>query len=97
MNDPNEALGKSANLSLSDVIAKTVNIVQRRAGKIVGWEKRRLLFAANASLSKSEIIKFADGLNIAPGIVVGRLQQEKKLPYTHCNDLKCGLKWKDAA
>ena len=53
--------------------------------------------SANALPSKSAIRNFAASLNIAPGIVVGRLQHEKKLPFTHCNDLKCGLKWKDAA
>jgi addiction module HigA family antidote len=50
-----------------------------------------------ALLSKTAIINFAKRLNIASGIVVGRLQHDGKLPYTYCNDLKLGLKWKDAA
>ena len=52
---------------------------------------------ANALLSKSAINNFADSLNIAPGIIVGRLQHEKKLPHSHCNELKLRLAWKDAA
>ena len=53
--------------------------------------------SANVLPSKSAIRNIAASLNIASGIVVGRLQHGNKLPYTHCNDLKCGLKWKDAA
>jgi HTH-type transcriptional regulator / antitoxin HigA len=39
-------------------------------------------------ISKMEITQFASELNIAPGIVVGRLQREGYLNYKHCNDLK---------
>ncbi len=38
---------------------------------------------------------FADKLGIAPGIVVGRLQCEKLLPYTHLNVLKRHFHLKD--
>ena len=34
---------------------------------------------------------FARSIGIAPGIVVGRLQHDKLLPYTHCNNLKSTL------
>jgi len=41
-----------------------------------------------------EVIKrFASKIGIAPGIVVGRLQYEGILPYSHFNDLKSRLKW----
>ena len=43
--------------------------------------------------SKAAIQKFAREVGIAPGIVVGRLQHEKHLPFTHCNDLKRRLEW----
>ena len=36
---------------------------------------------------------FADSQNIAPGIVVGRLQHEGKIPYSHLNSLKRKLQW----
>lgn len=39
-------------------------------------------------LSKVSINEFAEKIDIHPGIVVGRLQYDKVLPYSHCNDLK---------
>jgi len=45
-------------------------------------------FQRRADMSKAAIRKFAQGLGISPGIVVGRLQHEGMLPYSHCNDLK---------
>lgn len=54
-------------------------------------EWRRI--AGRPRYSKREIVAFATGVGIAPGIVVGRLQHEGHLPYTHCNDLKCRLRW----
>lgn len=35
-----------------------------------------------------EVKKFAQRLQIAPGIVVGRLQYDRRWPYSHGNDLK---------
>jgi len=43
--------------------------------------------------SKAGIEAFATEIGVAPGIVVGRLQHEGRLPYTHCNDLKRRLVW----
>lgn len=43
--------------------------------------------------TKADIKEFAKKTGIAPGIVVGRLQHEKFLPYDHCNDLKRYLEW----
>lgn len=42
---------------------------------------------------KAQIRQFAKSTNIAPGIVVGRLQREKLIPQSHCNDLKRKLAW----
>jgi len=39
------------------------------------------------------IIKFAEEIGIAPGIVVGRLQFDKKLHVSHCNELKVFYCW----
>lgn len=36
---------------------------------------------------------FATEINIAPGIVVGRLQREGIIPYSHLNSLKVKLDW----
>ena len=43
--------------------------------------------------SKRAIREFAREIGIAPGIVVGRLQHDKYLPFTHCNDLKRTFVW----
>lgn len=43
--------------------------------------------------AKADIACFADEMGIAPGIVVGRLQHEELIPYSHCNDLKRRFEW----
>jgi addiction module HigA family antidote len=51
-------------------------------------------FIAQESFHTPEDIEiFASKVGIAPGIVVGRLQQEKLLPFEQCNDLKLRLTW----
>ena len=40
------------------------------------------------------VTSFAKKINVAPGIVVGRLQREKVVPYSHLNGLKVPLEWK---
>jgi addiction module HigA family antidote len=44
--------------------------------------------------SKVDIASFAASIGVSPGIVVGRLQHDKKLPLSHCNDLRLKLAWK---
>ena len=39
------------------------------------------------------VLRFARSIGIAPGIVVGRLQREGIVPYSHLNRLKVRLKW----
>lgn len=43
--------------------------------------------------SKEAVIAFAHDIGIAPGIVVGRLQKEELLPWTHLNNLKVSYRW----
>lgn len=50
-------------------------------------------FAMATPLSKKNIRLFAERLGIAPGIVVGQLQNKKHLPWDRCNDLKMKLRW----
>lgn len=70
-------------------------------------EREANAFAANTLIPKSEfdrlkasnhrqaemIRDFASKIGIAPGIVVGRLQHEGLLPFTHMNGLKVKLNW----
>ena len=46
------------------------------------------LFIKQNDYSKQSVIKFAKEQEIAPGIVVGRLQSEKIIQYNRLNDLK---------
>ena len=48
---------------------------------------------AGKHYSKTDVVKFADRIGLAPGIVVGRLQREELLPYSHLNGLKRRLVW----
>jgi len=43
--------------------------------------------------SKQVIIAFSSEVGIAPGIIVGRLQRERILPWSFYNDLKVGFVW----
>ncbi|KZE64693.1 XRE family transcriptional regulator [Fictibacillus phosphorivorans] len=44
-------------------------------------------------ITKQKVIRFANSINIAPGIVVGRLQRDKVIRYSYFNDLKQFYKW----
>ncbi len=46
------------------------------------------LFAAETFFSEQKIRAFSSLIKVHPGIVVGRLQKEELLPYTHLNKLK---------
>ena len=45
--------------------------------------------------TKRKVLQFAEEQEIAPGIIVGRLQHEKRLPWSHLNHLKARLEWED--
>ena len=49
--------------------------------------------ARQTHFSKEAIRRFAQESGIAPGIVVGRLQHDQLLEFSHCNDLKARLAW----
>ena len=56
-------------------------------------KKGYLNFTSRFTFSKENIRKFASQIQISPGIIVGRLQHDKLLPMTHCNDLKVRFEW----
>ncbi len=56
-------------------------------------DKLKQFLASGQQRSKAGIRQFALEIGIAPGILVGRLQHDKILPPTHCNDLKRRLEW----
>lgn len=51
--------------------------------------------AQGKRLSEARVRAFADELDVHPGIVVGRLQHEGWLPYTHLNGLRERLEWEE--
>jgi HTH-type transcriptional regulator/antitoxin HigA len=51
------------------------------------------LMMHKAGIGRDDIQQFSQKLGIAPGIVVGRLQHDGHLPYSHCNDLKQHFTW----
>ncbi len=56
----------------------------------IQWQQ---FIAQDTYRTKVGIQEFAQKIGIAPGIVVGCLQHEKLLPFSHCNDLKRFLQW----
>lgn len=51
------------------------------------------VFLKQGSFNAHSVEKFAKRLGIAPGIVVGRLQHDKIIPFSHLNNLKNYFKW----
>lgn len=48
----------------------------------------------NIQRSEAAVRAFAAEIDVAPGIVVGRMQHERLLPWSHLNDLKVKYEWK---
>ena len=65
-----------------------------------GWATNFLIptrdwdeFTMNSSFGEHDVVGFAEEQRIAPGIIVGRLQYEQRLPWSRLNHLKARLKW----
>ncbi len=74
-----EAVGDGAELEAEADEWASNTLIPPRA-----WRR----FVATSPCSKHAVKAFADEQGIAPGIVVGRLQHEEILPWTHMNGLK---------
>lgn len=48
------------------------------------WQR----FVGASRYTQAAIVRFAAEVGVGPGVVVGRLQHEKRLPFKFCNDLK---------
>jgi HTH-type transcriptional regulator / antitoxin HigA len=51
-------------------------------------------FLSRGDLGERAIIRFAESVGVAPGIVVGRLQHDKVIEYKTFNELKRWFEWK---
>jgi HTH-type transcriptional regulator / antitoxin HigA len=60
------------------------------AGKVLIAEHdaHRLAKLVNGKVAEAEIVGFAQEIGISPGIVVGRMQRERWIPWSHMNSLK---------
>jgi hypothetical protein len=47
------------------------------------------------AITEAVIRQFANDVGIAPGIVLGRLQNEKRVPWSRFNNLKVRYTWKE--
>lgn len=63
------------------------------AAEILIPENKYKSFVKTGNFSKQKIINFASSIDIHPGIVVGRLQKEQKIPWTYFHDLKVRYEW----
>jgi len=79
--------GAADNLRTSDD-TKEAEANRFAAGTLLPQAAYRRFVRQNPRFSKERICAFAAEQGIAPGVVVGRLQHDGHLPYTHCNDLK---------
>jgi HTH-type transcriptional regulator/antitoxin HigA len=66
------------------------------------WAEERLVghlrierFANERPRSKADVRKFAEEVQVHPGIIVGMLQHRQVIPYQNMNDLKVRFEWVD--
>ena len=76
--DGNELSGNTREDEANDFAANT----------LIPPEQYKSFLLEYARPDKSAITSFAKTLNIAPGIIVGRLQKEGRIPYSWFNDLR---------
>ena len=82
-----------------DAVAGNGSDIEEEANQ---WAARTLVsprewrrFVATLPRRKLAVQAFADQQGIAPGIVVGMLQHEGVIPWSHLNGLKVRLEWRD--
>ena len=63
------------------------------AGLLIPKKEWRRFLAGNKRMSRDAVLAFASEIDIAPGIVVGRLQHEKLIPFSQLNGLKQTFQW----
>ena len=83
MDGLSEELEEEANRFAADLL-----IPPEKAEELYLLSKKRYL-------SKEDVRGFASEIGVAPGIVVGRMQNEGWLPWTHMNGLKVRYEWDD--
>lgn len=71
--------------------------IEKEADKMAGnWlipENDYLKFVKRNSFYEEDIVRFSSEIHIHPGVVVGRLQHDGKIPWSWHNRLKQSLEW----
>jgi HTH-type transcriptional regulator/antitoxin HigA len=52
-------------------------------------------FVDNKRFTKAAITAFAKEIGVSPGVIVGRLQHERRLPFNFCHDLKRPIRFSE--
>lgn len=63
------------------------------AGLLIPPDEYLELSASHKYISEAAVTAFADKVGVAPGIVVGRLQHDGRVPHSHLNGLKRRMEW----
>jgi HTH-type transcriptional regulator/antitoxin HigA len=66
------------------------------AQEVLVGKERFERFKATRPSSAREVIRFATGAKLHPGIVVGMLQHARIIPFDHLNKLKVKFQWSEA-
>lgn len=67
------------------------------ANTLISPQEYAAFVSQHARFSKQAVRQFAQKVGIAPGIVVGRLQYDRHLDYTHLNGLKEKFVWANSS
>lgn len=82
--------GGKKNIFLDEMngwISPEEDAANKFASEILIPEKRYRMFADNQEFTPEAILEFSSDLRIAPGIIVGRLQHDNKIPWQSLNHL----------
>lgn len=63
------------------------------SGQLIPSKDYKAFLSSRRKFERIDILSFADQIAVHPGIVVGRLQHDKIIPYSHFNDMKMRLEW----
>jgi hypothetical protein len=87
--------GKSRQFVDQDGMRRTAEEIEADAfaANLLIPRQEYLAFADRPRFSLAGVVSFANEVDISAGIVVGRLQHDKRIPQSHLNRLRRKLKW----
>lgn len=76
-----------------DEMEKEIEADKFASETLIPTDKYKVFSARQIFISHLTVVDFAKEIGVSPGIVVGRLQHDGKIPYTHLNKLKQRYEW----